>query len=302
VTERRAGLRAWIDGARPRTLPAAVVPVLVGTAAAADGDLGVGRRIVAWRFGAALVVALALQVGTNYANDYSDGVRGTDDETRVGPLRLVGSGTKSPAAVKRAALASFGVAALAGLALALAVTPWLLVVGGVSIAAGWLYTGGPRPYGYAGLGELFVFVFFGLVATMGSAFVQEERLGWLAFGAAVPVGLLATALLVVNNLRDIPTDAAAGKRTLAVRLGDRRTRALYVVLMVLPYVVTPVVAGLGGRPLAAASLFAVLLARLPVQRVLEGARGPALVPVLGQTGRVQLVYGGLLAVGLWFSA
>lgn len=302
MTQQRAGLRAWIDGARPRTLPAAVVPVLVGTAAAADGDLGAGRGIIAWRFGAALLVALALQVGTNYANDYSDGVRGTDGETRVGPVRLVGSGTTSPASVRRAAWASFGVAAAAGLALALAVTPWLLVVGAVSIAAGWLYTGGPRPYGYAGLGELFVFVFFGLVATMGSAYVQEERLTWLAFGAAVPVGLLATALLVVNNLRDIPSDAATGKHTLAVRLGDRRTRVLYVVLMVLPYVVTPVVAGLGARPLAAASLFAVLLARLPVQRVLEGAQGTALVPVLGQTSRVQLVYGGLLAVGLWFSS
>ncbi len=295
-------MNAWIAGARPRTLPAAVVPVLVGTAAAAAGDLGAGKDVVAWRFAAALVVALAIQVGTNYANDYSDGVRGTDDEGRIGPVRLVGSGLKSPSAVKTAAAASFGVAAAAGLALALAVSPWLLLVGALSFAAGWLYTGGPKPYGYYGFGELFVFVFFGLVATMGSAYVQEERLTWLAFGVAVPVGLLATALLVVNNLRDIPSDAEAGKKTLAVRLGDRRTRALYVVLMVLPYVITPVVAGLGSRPLAAASLFSVLLARIPVQRVLEGARGPALIPVLGQTGRVQLVYGALLAAGLWFSA
>jgi 1,4-dihydroxy-2-naphthoate octaprenyltransferase len=295
-------MNRWLAGARPRTLPAAVVPVLVGTAAAADGSLGAGRGIVAWRFVAALVVALAIQVGTNFANDYSDGVRGTDSEARVGPVRLVGSGLASPSSVKRAALLSFGVAAVAGLALAIAVTPWLLLVGALSFAAGWLYTGGPRPYGYYGFGELFVFVFFGLVATMGSAYVQEEQLTWLAFGAAIPVGLLATALLVVNNLRDIITDAAAGKRTLAVRLGDRRTRGLYTALMVGPFLATPVVAGLGGRPVASVALLAVLLARVPVQRVLEGAVGPALIPVLGETGRVQLVFGVLFAAGLFFGS
>jgi 1,4-dihydroxy-2-naphthoate octaprenyltransferase len=295
-------MNRWVEGARPRTLPAAVVPVLVGTAAAADGALGAGQGITAWRFAAAMVVALAIQVGTNYANDYSDGVRGTDDETRVGPVRLVGSGLASPSSVKAAAILSFGVAAVAGLALAIAVTPWLLLVGLLSFAAGWLYTGGPRPYGYYGFGELFVFVFFGLVATVGSSFVQREELTWLAFGVAVPVGLLATALLVINNLRDIPTDAVAGKRTLAVRIGDRRTRILYVVLMVLPFVITPFVAGLGSRPLASASLFAILLAQRPVLEVLQGAKGPALIPVLGGTGRVQLVFGALLSLGLWFSA
>jgi 1,4-dihydroxy-2-naphthoate octaprenyltransferase len=295
-------MNRWVAGARPRTLPAAIVPVLVGTAAAADGDLGLGRGIIGWRFVAALVVSLAIQVGTNFANDYSDGIRGTDSDARVGPVRLVGSGLASPSAVKQAAILSFLVAALAGLALAIAVTPWLIVVGAISFAAGWLYTGGPRPYGYYGLGELFVFVFFGLVATMGSAYVQVEQLTWLAFGAALPVGFLATALLVVNNLRDIPTDTAAGKRTLAVRLGDKRTRVLYVGLMVLPFVVTPVVAGLGARPLAAASLFVILLARLPVQRVLEGARGSALIPVLGETGRVQLVFGVVFAAGLYFGS
>jgi 1,4-dihydroxy-2-naphthoate octaprenyltransferase len=294
-------VKLWLAGARPRTLPAAVVPVLVGTAVAAQADLGAGRGISAWRFAAALVVALGLQVGTNYANDHSDGIRGTDSPDRVGPVRLVGSGLASPGAVKLAALLAFAVAGAAGLALAVAVSPWLLLVGAVSIAAGWLYTGGPKPYGYLGLGEVFVFTFFGLVATVGSAYVQSEQVTWLAVGAAVPVGLLATALLVVNNLRDIPTDAVAGKRTLAVRLGDRRTRVLYTVLMVAPYLVTPVVAGLGGRPFAAVALFAVLLARLPVQRVLEGARGAGLIPVLGATGRVQLVYGVLLAGGLWFS-
>jgi 1,4-dihydroxy-2-naphthoate octaprenyltransferase len=295
-------MNRWVAGARPRTLPAAVVPVIVGTAAAADGDLGTGRGIIAWRFAAALVVALAIQIGTNYANDYSDGVRGTDSEARVGPVRLVGSGLASPGAVKRAAILSFAVAAVAGLALALAVTPWLILVGAASFAAGWLYTGGPRPYGYYGFGELFVFVFFGLVATIGSAYVQADQFHWLPFGAAVPVGFLATALLVVNNLRDIHTDAVAGKRTLAVRIGEKATRGFYVALMVLPFVVTPVVAGVGGRPLAAMALFTILLARLPVQHVLEGAKGPALIPMLGETGRVQLAFGALFAIGLFFGS
>ncbi len=294
-------MNIWVAGARPRTLPAAVVPVLVGTAAASLPDAGPGHGIVAWRAAAAMVVALALQIGTNYANDYSDGVKGTDDETRVGPVRLVGSGLASPSAVKRAAYASFGVAGLAGLGLAVATTWWLVPVGVLSILAGWFYTGGPRPYGYAGYGELFVFVFFGLVATMGSAFVQREELTWLSFGVAVPVGLLATALLVINNLRDIPTDEVAGKRTLAVELGDARTRTLYTALMALPFVVLPVAAGLGGRPYAAAGLLAVLLVPTPVASVLSGAKGPALIPVLGATGRVQLVFGVLVAVGLWFS-
>ena len=219
-------MNRWVAGARPRTLPAAVVPVLVGTAAAVgEGD------IIGWRMLAALVVSLALQVGTNYANDYSDGVRGTDDE-RVGPVRLVASKLASPAAVKRAAFVAFGVAALAGTALALATTPWLFVVGGLAIAAGWFYTGGPKPYGYYGFGELFVFVFFGLVATVGSTFVQIERITGLAVAAGVAVGFGAVALLVVNNLRDIPTDRFAGKKTLAVRIGEKRTRGLYVVLVV----------------------------------------------------------------------
>jgi 1,4-dihydroxy-2-naphthoate polyprenyltransferase len=293
-----AGWRVWLAGARPRTLPAAVVPVLVGTACAAGGT-----DIVAWRAVAAGVVALALQVGTNYANDYSDGVRGTDHgDRRVGPMRLVGSGLRSPGAVRRAALASFLVAGAAGLALAVAVGWELLVVGALAIAAGWFYTGGPRPYGYLGLGELFVFVFFGIVATAGSAYVQEESLSGLALAASVPVGLLATALLVVNNLRDIPGDSAAGKRTLAVRLGDRRTRWFYVALLVGAVVMVPVVAAVGERPGAALALAAVPLGRRPVIAVLGGARGPELIPVLGETGRVQLAFGALLALGLWLTA
>jgi 1,4-dihydroxy-2-naphthoate polyprenyltransferase len=287
----------WILGARPRTLPAAIVPVAVGTAAA------VGESpIVAWRSGAALVVALALQVGVNYANDYSDGVRGTDAEgARVGPVRLVGSGMKSASAVKWAALASLGVAAVAGLALAAAVGWELLAVGALAIAAAWFYTGGPRPYGYAGFGELFVFVFFGLVATVGSAYVQIGSISGLAVAVAVPVGLLSTALLVVNNLRDIPGDTEAGKRTLAVRLGDQRTRILYTALMVTPFLLIPPIAAFG-RIGAVAALAGIPFGRKPVLAVLEGARGPALIPVLGATGRVQLVAGGAMAAGLWFTA
>lgn len=289
-------MNRWVVGARPRTLPAAVVPVLVGTAAAAgEAD------VVAWRAGAALVVAVAVQVATNYVNDYADGVRGADAH-RVGPVRLVASGLAAPAEVKRAALAAFGVAAVAGLALA-AVAGWELVaVGAACFAAGWLYTGGPRPYGYAGLGEVFVFVFFGLVATVGSAYVHTGRVTGLAVAAAVPVGLLATALLVVNNLRDVPTDAAAGKRTLAVRMGQPGTRGLYTAIVAGAFVAVPLVAGLSGRPLAAVSLAAVLPARRPVERVLSGATGPALVPVLVATGQVQLVFGVLFALGLWLGA
>jgi 1,4-dihydroxy-2-naphthoate octaprenyltransferase len=291
----------WLTGARPRTLPAAIVPVLVGTGCAV-GDTGAGHGIVWWRAAAAMVAAIGIQVGTNFANDYSDGKRGTDDPgQRVGPPRLVGWGLASPEAVRRAAFASFAVAAVAGLALAIAVSWWLLLVGVASFAAGWLYTGGPKPYGYAGFGELFVFLFFGVVATVGSTYVQTERVTALSVGASIPVGLLATALLVTNNLRDIPSDTEAGKRTLAVRLGDHRTRLLYVFLLVATFVSVPLVAGLGARPAGAVALAAILLAQKPVTAVLSGARGPALIPVLVATGRVQLVFGVLFAAGLAIS-
>ena len=283
-------MNRWIDGARPRTLPAAVVPVLVGTSVAfAEGD------VVWWRALAALVVALAIQVGTNYANDYSDGVRGTDD-VRVGPVRLVASGLAAPAQVKRAAFLAFGVAAVVGGALSLVVDPRLLVVGAASIAAGWFYTGGPRPYGYAGLGEVFVFTFFGLVAVGGSAFVHLERVPFLALVAAVPVGLFATALLVVNNLRDIPGDTAAGKRTLAVRVGDDATRLLYVSCIVVAFVLALSVSML--RPWAVVALLASQVAYEPVCVVLRGASGPALVGVLVGTARTQLAFGVLLSLGI----
>ena len=280
----------WSAGARPRTLPAAVVPVVVGTAvASAQGT------VIWWRAIAALVASLAIQVGTNYANDYHDGIRGTDD-ARVGPVRLVASGLAAPAAVKRAALLAFGVAAVAGLALAAATTWWLILVGGLCFAAAWLYTGGPRPYGYYGFGELFVFVFFGLVATVGSAYVHTQRITGLAVLAAVPVGLLATALLVVNNLRDIPTDKVAGKKTLAVRLGDGATRRLYSACLVLA-VGTPLVMTVS-RPWAFIGVLAAVAAVRPIRLVRGGAAGRDLVAVLQDTGRVQLLFGALLALGI----
>ena len=280
----------WVAGARPRTLPAALVPVLVGTSVAS----GQGE-VVWWRALAALVVALAIQVATNYANDYADGVRGADD-ARVGPVRLVAGGLATPAEVRVAALASFAVAAVAGLALVATVGLELAPVGVACIAAGWLYTGGPRPYGYAGLGEAFVFLFFGVVATVGSAYVHLEQVTALALAASVPVGLLATALLVVNNLRDIPSDAAAGKRTLAVRLGDRRTRLLYVACLAAAFACLSLLA-LARPPVLLA--FAVLpLARRPAAVVIGGTSGRELVPVLVATGQVQLAFGLMLALGI----
>ena len=240
-------------------------------------------------------------MAVNYANDYSDGVRGTDD-ARVGPPRLVGGGLKPPAAVKRAALLAVGLAAAAGLVLTFTTSLWLLPVGAAAVLAAWFYTGGPRPYGYAGLGELFVFVFFGVVATTGAAFVQTEELTALALVASVPVGMLACALLVVNNLRDIPGDTGAGKRTLAVRLGDRRTRVLFVVLLVDACAMAAVVAAVAHSLLPAAALAAVAAGLPALRTVLGEARGAGLIPVLGATGKVQLAFGTLLTLGLVLSS
>jgi len=281
----------WLAGARPRTLPAAVAPVLIGTGAAAHLGAGhLGRAVLAG------IVALALQVGVNYANDYSDGVRGTDLE-RVGPLRLTASGVARAQEVLLAAMASFAVAGAAGLALvAWSGHWWLLAVGALAILAAWTYTGGRRPYGYRGLGEVGVFVFFGLVATAGTTYTQADRVPWVAWLGAVGVGLLACALLMVNNLRDIPTDALTGKRTLAVRLGDRRARWGYAGL-----VVAPVLLGVACAVAAPWSLLVLLLLAPVVVLagvVLAGARGVALVPVLAGTGLVQLAYGVLLGLGL----
>jgi 1,4-dihydroxy-2-naphthoate polyprenyltransferase len=283
----------WVAGARPRTLPAALAPVLVGTGAAAALD---GFRLVPALL--ALVVALALQVAVNYANDYSDGRRGTDAD-RVGPMRLVGSGAAPARQVLIAAASAFGVAAVAGLALAALSSWWLVAVGAVCIAAAWTYTGGPLPYGYRALGEVFVFVFFGLVAVVGTTFVQTQSVEGLAFAAAVPIGLLIVAILVVNNLRDIAGDATVGKRTLAVLLGDRATRIFFVALLVVPFVV---IAAIGVvRPWALLCLVAAPLAVPPARTVLTGGRGPALIAALQGTGLVTLATGVLFALGLALS-
>ena len=281
-------LSIWMAGSRPRTWPAAVVPVVVGTAAAQD-------QPNLLRASLALLVALALQVGVNYANDYSDGIRGTDDK-RVGPRRLVASGLVEARSVKRAAFCFFGGAALIGLYLSAVTSWWLVLVGAAAIMAAWGYTGGPKPYGYHGLGELFVFVFFGLVASVGTTYLQDEQISALAVGVAVPVGLLAVALLVTNNLRDLPQDDLVGKRTLAVRIGDRPTRALYVVVVVMAFLSLPYLSLL--RPGALLAFVAVPLAVAPIRSVIKGASGLELIPVLGATGKLQMTYGATLCVGL----
>ena len=285
------GASLWIAGARPKTLPAAVVPVAVGTAAVADDGF------ILWRAVAAMAVALALQVATNYANDYSDGVRGTDDD-RVGPLRLVGSGAASAGSVKRAMLAAFGVAGIVGLALSIAVNPWLLAIGAASIAAGWFYTGGSNPYGYIGLGEVFVFVFFGVVATVGSAYVQTESLSGVAAVLSIPVGIFATALLVINNLRDRVGDAAAGKKTLAVRLGDTATRRLFIGSLVTAFLLIAVVAVSTDRLPLLLGIVGIITALPAIRTVASGAVERELIPVLEATGRTQLVAGLAMTVGL----
>lgn len=300
----------WIIGARLRTLPAAVVPVALGTACAVD----VPRNLGWWSGGgvvvsadsisiqwlnvvAALIVSLALQVGVNYANDYSDGIRGTDD-VRVGPMRLVASGVVPARQVKFAAYAAFGVAAIFGLAVALATSLWLLAVGVAAIAAGWFYTGGPKPYGYMGLGEIFVFVFFGLVATVGTMYVAVETVTVLSLLIGSAAGSLACALLVINNLRDIPTDREVGKKTLAVRLGDKNTRWFYVVLIAASFVLLLIAAF--ERPAALIGLLAIPLAVQPCKTVLQGATGLSLIPVLAGTGKLQLAFGATATLGLAF--
>lgn len=281
----------WIQGARPKTLPAAVVPVMVGTGAA----VGEGQAIHLWRAIAAGIVALALQVATNYVNDYADGERGTDDN-RVGPARLVAAGMATPGQVKRAALVAFGVAGVAGLLLAFAVGPELLLVGAISMLAGWGYTGGPKPYGYMGLGEVFVFVFFGVVATVGSTYVQLSRITSLSLICSVAVGFLAVALLVINNLRDRPLDAEAGKNTLAVRLGDLKTRQFYLALIV--GTAACIVGAAVLRWPAVIGLVGLVAAQRPVRDVLDGFSGEQLIPVLADTGRAQLLTGIALTLGL----
>ena len=285
-----ANFAQWISGARPRTLPNAAAPVVAGTGAAAWL-----HSAVWWKALLALAVAVALTIGVNYANDYSDGIRGTDD-VRAGPVRLVGSRLATPRSVLAAAVTSLAVGAVAGLALALLSAPWLIAVGAVCIAGAWLYTGGSKPYGYAGFGEVAVFVFFGLVAVLGTQYTQAHRVDWVGLVLAVAVGALSSSVLVANNLRDIPTDAQSGKFTLAVRLGDARTRALYQALLVTAGVLTLVL--MLATPWCAAGLVATPLAMRAAQPVRSGRAGPELIPVLRDTGLAMLVWAIAVAAAL----
>ncbi|CAM3789218.1 MULTISPECIES: 1,4-dihydroxy-2-naphthoate polyprenyltransferase [Tsukamurella] len=285
----------WLEGARPRTLPNAIAPVIAGTGAA--GYLG---EAVWWKALLALVVSLSLILGVNFANDYSDGIRGTDDD-RVGPLRLVGSGLASPEAVKRAAFACFGVAGVAGLILSLTSAWWLILVGLACVAGAWFYTGGKNPYGYQGFGEVAVFVFFGLVAVLGTEFVQAGRIDVTGVLSACAIGSYSSAVLVANNLRDIPTDTESGKITLAVRLGDSKTRVLFGILVAVPTALGLAIAAVA-TPWALLSLLSLPLAVRAALPVLRGGQGPALIPALAQTGLAMLVWSIGDAVGLFLGA
>jgi len=289
-----ASVEQWIEGARPRTLPNAVAPVIAGTGAAAWL-----HSAVWWKALLALAVSVALIVGVNYANDYSDGIRGTDDE-RAGPLRLVGSKVAAPRAVLTAAIISLAMAAVAGVTLAILTAPWLIAVGAVCIAGAWLYTGGSRPYGYAGFGEVAVFIFFGLVAVLGTQYTQALRIDWVGATLAVATGALSSAVLVANNLRDIPTDAVAGKVTLAVRLGDVRTRVLYQSLLALAGILTLVL--MRATPWCVLGLLAAPLALRAAGPVRRGQGGRDLIPVLRDTGLTMLVWSLAVAAALALSA
>jgi 1,4-dihydroxy-2-naphthoate octaprenyltransferase len=287
-----ASVAQWVEGARPRTLPNAIAPVIAGTGAAAWLDSAVW-----WRALLALVVAVAMIIGVNYANDYSDGIRGTDD-VRAGPLRLVGSRLATPRSVLTAAMVSFALAAAAGLTLAVVSAPWLIAVGVVCIAGAWLYTGGKKPYGYLGLGEVAVFVFFGLVAVLGTQYTQALRVDWVGLALAVAIGSLSSAVLVANNLRDIPTDKEADKITLAVRLGDARTRLLYTALLAVALIVTLLL--MLATPWCAVGLVAAPLAWRATRPIRTGAVGAALIPVLRDTGLTMLVWSIAVALALAF--
>jgi len=292
-----SGLRLFLMASRPRTLPAAVAPVLVGTSLAVSAD-----EFRALAFVAALIGSVFIQIGTNLANDYSDARRGADTEDRLGPVRVTAGGLMPPKRVLIGVYVSFAVAVLAGIYLAIAAGPEMLAVGAVSILAGVLYTGGPRPYGYAGLGELFVFLFFGLVAVAGSYYVQAEELPWEAFALSVPVGLLASAILVVNNVRDVDTDRRAGKRTLAVQLGRSGARKLFVAMIVVTFAVPVAIPLAGGLSwwVTLALVSGVLVPPL-MRTVLTRTDGPALNGALAETGRLLAGFSLLLSVGVLLS-
>ena len=282
----KSSLGIWVAGARPRTLPAAVAPVLVATALA-------GQDFNAATAALALVVSLSLQIGVNYANDYSDGIRGTDSD-RIGPSRLTAGGLVTPVKVKSAAFISFGVAAVAGLGLAITTSWWLIAVGAISIAAAWGYTGGKNPYGYMGLGEIFVFIFFGLVATVGTYYVQTDEITGQSILAGTIVGSLACAILVINNIRDRPKDEVVGKRTLAVRLGDKRSRIFYSVLVTAPYLLA---AGFG-TPWVALTIVTLPMTISIVRSLWSGIQGVDLIALLGKTGKLQILFSLALSLAL----
>ncbi|MFZ2510193.1 MAG: 1,4-dihydroxy-2-naphthoate polyprenyltransferase [Gordonia sp. (in: high G+C Gram-positive bacteria)] len=286
-----ATVSQWIEGARPRTLPNAIAPVVVGVGAAAHAG-----EVNWWKAALALVVSIALIIGVNFANDYSDGIRGTDDD-RVGPLRLVGSHAASPKSVKAAAFGCLAVAAAAGLVLAITSAWWLILIGAVCLLGAWFYTGGSRPYGYAGFGEVAVFVFFGLVAVLGTQFVVAGTLDVTGLLCAIAIGCFSSAVLVVNNLRDIPTDTESGKVTLAVRLGDQHTRTLFVGLLIVPFVITFALT-IFLNSWAPVGLIAVPLAFFAQRPVISGATGRALIPSLATTGLAMLVWALATALAL----
>ena len=280
-------MNKWIVGARVKTLPAAVAPVLIGTSYA--------EKINWSNAFLALVVSLFLQIAVNFANDYSDGVRGTDTH-RIGPVRLVASGLASASSVKVASLISFLIAAIAGFVLALTISPWLFLVGAASIWAAWGYTGGKKPYGYFGFGELSVFIFFGLVATVGSYYIQTEQFNWQIFLLALPVGTLSCAILAINNLRDLPQDKLVGKRTMAVRIGEKNTRVFFMLLLV-----TAQVTALAAASISSLALITIICAPVTyrvVRQVLNGAVGAELIEVLSKTAKLQLLMASLLAAAL----
>ncbi|MFI9813154.1 1,4-dihydroxy-2-naphthoate polyprenyltransferase [Saccharothrix variisporea] len=286
-----ATVAQWISGTRPRTLPNSIAPVLVGAGAAHHID-GFDPTFAVL----ALVVAVALQIGVNYANDYSDGIRGTDAH-RVGPFRLVGSGAANPGSVRTAAFAALGVAAVAGLVLVvLSGRWWMVAFGAVCIAAAWFYTGGRKPYGYSGLGELAVFLFFGPAAVLGTLYVQTGEITGIGIGGAVAMGSFSTGVMIANSLRDIPTDLQAGKRTLATTLGDKDSRRLYLALVAIPFVIT---LAIGLRvPLALLGLLALPVVFLGARRVAKGAKGRDLIPVLQTTGLAMLAWGVITTITL----
>lgn len=280
-------MNKWILGARPRTLPAAIAPVVVATAL-------VGADFSWFRAALALKVAVWLQIGVNFANDYSDGVKGTDED-RVGPIRLVGSGLATAKSVKAAAFISFAIASIAGAWLAFLTSPLLILIGIISIAAAWGYTGGKNPYGYRGLGEVSVFLFFGVIATMGTYYAQTEQITLLSFIVSIPMGALSCAILAINNLRDRPKDELVGKLTIAVRIGDRKARVMYVALLALAHIAA--IATL--IPTALLTLVVLPMSFAVSRQVLSGISGKELIPILGKTGKLQMFFAILLAVGLW---